>query len=178
MGHSAQLADPNGIAARYKLADKQWRFVQAYVFGEMAGNGKQCAIIAGYSKRSAETTAAHLLGGKHPKIGHKVLQAIAEAEALKQQQDREAGRYTREQSLAEYELARRMAQDLGQPAAMVAAIKGKARLYGYDQDRSIISELDAEDMGREEREQIEQLAREIWALKQAKRLEPPKQESA
>lgn len=45
--------------------------------------------------------------------------------------------YTIEQAQAEYEGARVLAEKCNQPAAMVSAITGKARLYGFDKDNAI-----------------------------------------
>ena len=42
--------------------------------------------------------------------------------------------YTVENAKDEYEEARVLASKTNQPAAMVSAITGKARLYGYDKD--------------------------------------------
>lgn len=43
-----------------KLSEKERRFVDAYL-GKAAGNGKQAAIAAGYSARSAEVTGSRLI---------------------------------------------------------------------------------------------------------------------
>jgi len=173
MGHSLQLADPNGVAAKYKLSDRQALFVRHYVYGPYAGNGKQSAIEAGFSEKTAEQAAAHMVNGTH-KLYVKVFQAIKSEQAKKAAEIAVEGKYTREQSLQEYEVFRQMAEDQKQPTAGIAAVKGKARLFGYDQDKSVVADETVEAMNREQREALRAEAREFWAWKARKALKEGK----
>lgn len=70
--------------ARKRYQDRQARFVQEYVYGPHAGNATASYIAAGYSPRTAGTSAHNLL--KNPKVAALVLE---EQSRLNQQRERE-----------------------------------------------------------------------------------------
>lgn len=105
------------------LTPKQKRFVQEYMIDL---NAKQAAIRAGYSKKTAEVQGSRLLSYA------KVAGAIAE----KQAQLAEVYEVSQESLAREYDEAFALAKANAQPAAMVSATSGKAKLFGMADDKS------------------------------------------
>ncbi|MHC4397566.1 MAG: hypothetical protein ACYS1A_18135 [Planctomycetota bacterium] len=52
--------------------------------------------------------------------------------------------YTKEQAFNELEEARQLAREQKDPAAMVEAIRGKAKLFGLEIDNIVITEITAQ----------------------------------
>lgn len=104
------------------LKGKQARFVEEYLIDL---NATQAAIRAGYSAKTAKV------------IGYQNLTKLHIAEAINLAQGQRSDRLgiTVDSLSDEYEEARGVAKETKQPAAMVAATTGKARLHGMLSDK-------------------------------------------
>ncbi len=104
------------------LKGKQARFVEEYLVDL---NATQAAIRAGYSEKTAKV------------IGSQNLTKLNIAAAIKSAQGKRSERLgvTVDSISLEYEEARGVAKETKQPAAMVAATTGKARVHGLLSDR-------------------------------------------
>ena len=105
-----------------KLTGKRKRFAEEYAIDQ---NATKAALRAGYSERSAHVTGCRLLKDANIR------------EALDNATARHAERcdVTIDSLTAEYEEARELAKASGQPAAMVSASTGKAKLHGLVTDK-------------------------------------------
>lgn len=118
------------------LTPKQAAFVREYLIDR---NATQAAIRAGYSADTAKQQGSRLLT-------YADVQRAVEAKEQRLQQKADV---TIESIAKELDDARDMAAKVGQPAAMVSAAMGKAKLYGLIIDKSqnenrsvIVNELD------------------------------------
>ena len=105
------------------MTPNQQRFVQEYMIDL---NATQAAIRAGYSKHTAG------------QIGVENLRKPIIATAISELQAQEAKKYevTRESLAREYDEAFTLAKSNAQPAAMVSATSGKAKLFGMADDKA------------------------------------------
>jgi len=102
-----------------KLTDKQQRFIEEYL---VDCNAKQAAIRAGYSPKSAKQTGSENLTKPDLK---------AEIDKKLEEKRQETG-YSREKAEEQYEEIRKKAVEDSQFGPAVAAVRGKAKLYGYE----------------------------------------------
>ena len=101
------------------------------------GRNKTEALKAiGYSKSYYE-------GGRSAEVvwgNERIIEAIRDIDAS----NAEESSYTVAQCQLEYEEARQMGITLNQPSAVVSAITGKARLFGFDKDNQLQTDTPAE----------------------------------
>ena len=103
------------------ITDKQARFAQEYIIDS---NGKQAAIRAGYSPKTAEVQASQLLSK---------LKVQAEINCL-QDKIAEKAEWTVQRSQQLLLETRARAIELKQPAVEVSSVVAINRLYGLDKD--------------------------------------------
>jgi phage terminase small subunit len=123
------------------VTPQQARFVQEYLLDQ---NATRAAIAAGYSPRSATSTASHLLA--NPDIATAIASHRAEVAT--------EARISVTSLLAEAEEARAAAQEAGNASAMVAASTFKAKLLGMLADDA--ADVLQRDKQAAEREQASQ----------------------
>jgi predicted SPOUT superfamily RNA methylase MTH1 len=104
------------------MTPKQAAFVREYLIDR---NATQAAIRAGYSAETAKQQGSRLLTNVD----------VQQAVAAKEERLQKKADVTIETIAQELEDARKKAADLGQPAAMVSASMGKAKLYGLLVDK-------------------------------------------
>lgn len=120
---------------------------------EYCSNGRnktEAMVTIGYSRHYAD-------GGRGQGMVYgndRVKAAIAEVDAGNAA---EAG-YTVEQCQKEYEQARQLGISLNQPSAVVSAVTGKARLYGFDKDNQV-NDDQAREIDASKADQARQLIR-------------------
>ena len=103
-----------------RLTDKQEAFVNEYVNNGF--NATKAAIAAGYSEKGARQTASETMAKPY------IQEAIEELKAV----NAEYYRVTTDSLMRELEEARELAIKTGNPASMINASMGKAKLTGLD----------------------------------------------
>ena len=113
-----------------ELTVKQEAFVQAYIeTGSASEAYRQAYDVSATTKpETVWQSASRLLADR--KVGARVdeMQKLAEGQTL----------FGVEQALSEFEEARQLAMNNGQPSAAVAAITGKAKLFGMMTDKRYV----------------------------------------
>lgn len=108
------------------INDKQQAFINEYMV-----NGHNATQA--YKTAYPDCTSGHKQNGSRLLTNDDILKAIA---GLMAELGAEAG-YTVTQCQEEYEQARQLGISLNQPSAVVSAVTGKARLYGFDKDNQV-----------------------------------------
>ena len=109
------------------LTVKQEAFVQAYInTGSASGAYRQAYDVSASTKpETVWESASRLLADRKVSARIEEMHKLAEGKTL----------FAVEQALSEFEDARQLAMDNGQPSAAVAAITGKAKLFGMMTER-------------------------------------------
>jgi len=125
-----EIADVSHIDKSYDLTVKQEAFVQAYIETGSASEAYRLAydVSASTKPETVWEAASRLLAGSKVRARVDEMHKLAEGQTL----------FAVEQALSELEEARQLAMDNGQPSAAVAAIRGKAMLFGMMADKRYI----------------------------------------
>ena len=120
----------NIMTKNCELTVKQESFVQVYIeTGSASEAYRQAYAVSATTKpETVWQSASRLLADQKVTARLIEMQKLAEAQTL----------FAVEQALSEFEEARQLAMDNGQPSAAVAAITGKAKLFGMMADKRYI----------------------------------------
>jgi len=124
-----------------RLTAKREKFCQLIVAGENKGDA---AKKAGFKGKWPNSTARDLL--HIPAISARIDQLLIEFAAEQQ--------YTRAQALEELEQARKHAVAQKQPSAEVMAVRGKAKICGFERDVLEVTESAGRQISLEEQRQL------------------------
>jgi len=122
-----EIADVSHIGKSYDLTVKQEAFVQAYIDSGSASAAYRLAydVSASTKPETVWEAASRLLAGSKVRARVEEMHKLAEGQTL----------FAVEQALSEFEEARQLAMDNGQPSAAVSATTAKAKLFGMMTDR-------------------------------------------